>query len=181
MKTRKLNDEVLYPDETPVLVDWEFVEWLKREAERNPRRRIRLCAHDDPNAIVHEMLIVHAGGTYIRPHKHLTRRESFQILEGTADLVLFDENGNVDRVIAMGPPASGRPFYHRSAQPAYHTLLIHTPQLVFLEVTQGPFNRADTAFPSWAPEDGNQAAVQRYLEQLKGDVQRWREQHGCAP
>ncbi|MBU1910629.1 MAG: WbuC family cupin fold metalloprotein, partial [Verrucomicrobia bacterium] len=90
VKTRKFNDEVLYPGEAPVVLDRAFVEWLKQQADRNPRRRIRLCAHQDPNDLIHEMLIVHAQMTYIRPHKHLTRIESFHVIEGEADVVMFD-------------------------------------------------------------------------------------------
>lgn len=170
MKTRKFNDEVLYPAEQPVVVDRAFVEWLKQEADRNPRRRIRLCTHRDPADLIHEMLIVHARLTYVRPHKHRTRIESFQVLEGEADLVLFDEQGAVTRVIRVGPFGSGHPFYYRLAEPVFHTLLIYSPHLVFKEVTSGPFNPADTVFPDWAPEDSRAADVERFLRELP---QRW--------
>jgi len=59
VKTRKFNDEVLYPADKPVVLDRAFVEWLKQQADLNPRRRIRLCAHQDPSEPIHEMLIVH--------------------------------------------------------------------------------------------------------------------------
>ncbi|MBP7830249.1 MAG: WbuC family cupin fold metalloprotein [Kiritimatiellae bacterium] len=172
MKTRKFNDEVLYPAERPVVLDRAFVEDLKRQADLNPRRRIRICAHEDPGEPIHEMLIVHAHMTYVRPHKHLTRIESFHVIEGEADMVMFDERGGTARVIRMGPYGSGLPFYYRLAEPVYHTLLIYTPHLVFKEVTNGPFNRCDTAFPAWAPEDGQGAAVEDYLKDLQERVRR---------
>ena len=167
MKTRKFNDEVLYPAEQPVVLDRAFVEELKRQADLNPRRRVRICAHSDPGEPIHEMLIVHARMTYVRPHKHLTRIESFHVVEGEADIVMFDEQGGITRVIRMGPFGSGLPFYYRLAGPIYHTLLIYTPHLVFKEVTNGPFNRADTAFPAWAPEDARADEAARYLAQLE--------------
>ncbi|MBU1694173.1 MAG: WbuC family cupin fold metalloprotein [Verrucomicrobia bacterium] len=170
MKTRKFNDEVLYPGEAPVVLDRAFVEWLKQQADRNPRRRIRLCAHQDPNDLIHEMLIVHAQMTYIRPHKHLTRIESFQVLEGEADMVMFDEQGAITRVIRMGPYGSGHPFYYRLTEPVYHTLLIYSPHLVFKEVTNGPFNRADTVFPAWAPEDSQPEGAERFMRDLQQKV-----------
>lgn len=166
MKTRKLNDEVLYPDESPVVLDGAFLEELKRRADANPRRRVRLCAHRDPAEPIHEMMIVHSRMTYVRPHQHRTRIESFQVLEGEADLVLFDERGGVARVIRMGPPASGRPFYYRLSEPIFHTLLIYSPHLVFKEVTNGPFNPKDTVFPDWAPDESRPADVEAYLRGL---------------
>ena len=67
----------------------------------------------------------------------------------------------------MGAYASGRPFYYRIAAPLFHTLLIRSDVLVFHETTSGPFSRADTVFAPWAPEDGDAAAVRRYLADLE--------------
>jgi len=167
LKTRKFNDEVLYPAESPVVVDREFVEWMKRQSDGNPRRRIRLCAHQDPNDLIHEMLIVHAHMTYVRPHKHLTRIESFHVIEGEADLVMFDDAGGITRVISMGPFASGKKFYYRLTEPVFHTLLIYSPHLVFKEVTNGPFSAAGTVFAEWAPEDSQTAEVERFMRDLR--------------
>lgn len=170
MKTRAFNNEVLYPAETPVVVDRAFMEELQRQSELNPRRRIRLCAHSDPKDSLHDMLIVHTSGTYVRPHKHLSKVESFHVISGTAEVVLFDDAGRIRRVVPMGPYESGRNFYYRLADAVYHTLVIHTPYLVFHEATNGPFDRADTVFPDWAPADDPPAAAAAYLANLRALV-----------
>lgn len=36
------------------------------------------------------MLIVMAKGSYIRPHKHKNKSESFHIIEGLLDVIVFD-------------------------------------------------------------------------------------------
>lgn len=162
----KFNDEVLYTDDSIVEVDRADIQRLKQAALANPRRRIRLCGHRDVDSTLHEMLIVHTRGTYVRPHKHLDKSESFHVIEGVADVVVFDDSGNVTEVVAMGDYGSGRKFFYRLSDPSFHTLLIQSEFFVFHEITNGPFVRADTVFAPWAPEGKNEALEQRFLHEI---------------
>jgi len=159
--------EVRYATDDIVLVDAADVARLNEAAAQNPRRRIRLCAHLGVDDRLHEMIIVHTKGTYVRPHKHVGKSESFHVIDGEADVVVFDDDGGVREVIAMGAFASGRPFFYRIAAPLYHTLLIRSDVLVFHETTGGPFRRADTVFAPWAPEDHDAPQVRRFLADLE--------------
>ena len=47
------------------------------------------------------MFIFHRKGTYVRHHKHLSKAESFHLVEGEADILLFDEQGNLNKVINL--------------------------------------------------------------------------------
>lgn len=155
---RKENDEVLYPTDGVFLDCNDLVE-LKRLASLNPRQRVRFCAHRSPDDRLHEMFIVHTRDCYVRPHRHLGKAESISILEGEVDLVLFNADGTVLRVLAMGSPQSGRTFFHRLSEPVFHTLLIRSEYLVFHEITEGPFVRTQTEFPVWAPQDNTGEAA----------------------
>ena len=119
------------------------------------------------------MLIVHTRNTYVRPHKHLNKSESFHLIEGSVDVVIFDEAGGVAEVIRMGDFASGRRFYYRIEQPAYHTLLITSDVLVFHETTNGPFRREETIFAPWAPEEQDQIARTGFLARLQEEMRRF--------
>jgi cupin fold WbuC family metalloprotein len=171
-RARAESSEVRYATDAVVLVDAGDVAGLKRAAVENSRRRIRLCAHHSVDDRLHEMLIVHTSDTYVRPHKHIGKSESFHVVEGDVDVVVFDDDGDVTEVIRMGAFASGRPFYYRIAEPLFHTLLIRSEILVFHETTSGPFRRADTVFAPWAPADGDAAAVHRYLAELEARLPR---------
>jgi cupin fold WbuC family metalloprotein len=171
-RARAESAEVRYATDAILVVDAGDVTALKGAAEDNSRRRIRLCAHHSIDDRLHEMLIVHTNHTYVRPHKHVGKSESFHIVEGDVDVVVFDDGGGVTEVIRMGAFASGRPFYYRIAEPLFHTLLIRSDVLVFHETTSGPFRRADTVFAPWAPEDGDTAAVRRYLAGLEARLPR---------
>lgn len=167
---RAENAEVLYADDRVVTIDATAIAELKRAAERNARKRIRVCAHRGVEDRLHEMLIVHEFNTYVRPHKHVGKSESFHVIEGEVDVVIFDDDGRISEMIEMGTFQSGRPFFYRIADPLYHTLLIRSPVLVFHETTSGPFKREETIFAPWAPEDGQREAVDRYLTELNDIV-----------
>ena len=150
---KQTSAEVLYSDTPIVEVAAADIQWLREQAERNPRKRIRLCTHHDITDPLHEMLIVHEKGTYVRPHKHLNKTESVHIIDGLVDVVVFDDDGKITDVMQMGDYKSGRVFYYRMQYPYFHTLLIHSDILLFHEVTNGPFNRSDTVFAPWSPDE----------------------------
>ena len=156
MQTKKFNEEVLYTNEEITNVSRQDIAALKKMAMANPRQRIRLCSHRSVEDAIHEMLIIHAKEAYVRPHKHLHKSESFHLIEGSVDVLLFDENGQLRQVIEMGDYASGKQFYFRINDPVYHTLIINSDFIVFHEATQGPFVRTDTIFAPWAPENDHE-------------------------
>lgn len=167
MKKYEHNQEVLVATEPVVTVNRAAVDQLRAQAFRNTRRRMRLCAHPAVDSKVHEMLIVHTRDTYVRPHKHIGKSESFHIIEGAADMLLFSDSGAVQRVISMGDYASGHVFYYRISEPYYHSLVITSDVLVFHEVTCGPFKRDETVFAPWAPDESDPSAVRKFMEGLK--------------
>lgn len=167
----RTSEEVLCATGSVVVVGAEEVAALKALAATNVRERSRLCAHHDNDNPVHEMFIVHSIGAYVRPHKHLGKPESFHVIEGRVDVVLYGEQGSVTEVIQMGDYASGLPFYYRIADATYHTLLIRSPVLVFHEVTSGPFDRAATIFAPWSPAESDGAAVGLFMTNLQNSVQ----------
>jgi len=166
MKTKAESAEVLYSLDQIVTVDAAFLDRLKRDALKNPRKRIRLCAHRSVDDRVHEMIIVHTKDTYVRPHRHNGKSESFHVIDGLVDVVLFDDGGEVNGVIPMGPSGSGKTFFYRIADPLYHTLLIRSDVIVFHEATTGPFRREETSFAPWAPDDSDPAKVGAFMQSV---------------
>lgn len=169
---KEISEEIFFAEELIVTVDARTVEFLKQKASQNKRKRVRLCVHKDTNALVHEMIIVHSRGIYVEPHKHMNKSESFHVIEGSADLFFFDEEGEVVKVISMGERSSGKIFYYRVSDPIYHTLIVTSDIVVFQETTKGPFNRADTVWAPWAPSENDEATVKVFMEQImkKGEL-----------
>lgn len=170
INTKQYNEEVLVAEDHIVKIARQDIDFLINRAKGNKRRRIRICAHGHIDDEVHEMFIVHSKGAYIRPHKHLEKSESFHIIDGLADTIMFDEDGKVIGVIQMGDYSSGCEFYYRISKPFYHTLLIRSDFLVFHETTKGPFKRSDNIFPPWAPDETDIFAQKTFLERLTQEV-----------
>lgn len=170
LRLRPFNEEVLFTAEPVTTLSEADVEWLGFRASKNPRQRIRICSHPHSDSRLHEMFIVHTRETYVRPHKHLDKSESFHIISGDVDVVLFDNDAAIRRVIRMGERASGKPFYYRLDEAIYHTLLIRSDVLVFHEVTTGPFRREDTVFAPWAPTEDQTAVRGEWLARLEQEI-----------
>lgn len=169
-KYRIFNPEVLYSEAAITSVNRSDVDLFKQQSSRNPRKRIRLCTHENPDDRLHEMLIVHERSAYVRPHKHPGKTESTHIIEGLVDVVMFDDDGQITQVISMGDYTSGKMFYFRMATPVFHTLIIRSDVLVFHETTNGPFDRRNTVFASWAPEDSDVNFVSTFVAELDDKV-----------
>jgi len=166
MNIEKFNDEVLYAKDEIIHLDSQSIAELQEKAKKNTRQRIRLCTHKNVEDNLHEMFIVHTQGTYVRPHKHCGKIESFSVIKGEADVVIFDEDGNILKIVGMGDYQSGKHFYQRIETALYHTLIILSETFVFHEMTNGPFIKEQTQYASWSPEESNAAGVQRFSEDL---------------
>ena len=170
VKIKKQSDEVFYAEGAIIAFAAADLEFLKQQTERNPRKRARLCTHRDVNDALHEMIIVNARDTYVRPHKNTSKPKSFQMLEGMMDVVVFDDAGNVVSATRLGPYGSGRASYFRLHETRFHTLRTLTALGIFQETTRGPFVLGDTVFAAWAPEDEDRAACENFLRRMDADV-----------
>lgn len=167
MRMREINKEVFFADEPIVSVTRSEIDFLRARFRDNERKRIRLCAHRNIENMIHEMFLVIGKETYIRPHKHLDGSESLHVIEGSLDVLFFDEAGNVAEVISLGDYASGQRFYYRIADPVYHTLLVRSDPLIYHETKQGPFVRSSVIPAPWAPDEGDAEAAQQFMKQLE--------------
>ncbi len=172
MNVRKVNEEVFIAEDPIVRLGDEEIAFLKRQAQANTRKRARICAHKSNDDALHEMVIAIWTSSYIHPHKHIGKSESFHIIEGEVDIAIFDEAGTVVDVIELGAMGSGRKFYYRLSERAFHTLLIRTDYLVVHEVTNGPFDRDRTVLAPFAPSEDEVHQVRDYMRRVSDAVAR---------
>lgn len=167
---KEKSPEVYVADEPIVKVGPGEIAFLKDKVLQAPRGRVRLCAHTGNDDPLHEMIIVMLKSTYIRPHRHLDKSESFHIIEGAVDIVTLDDQGGISEVIELGEPGSGRNIFYRNATPLFHTLLIRSELLIIHETTNGPFRQDGTLFAPWAPQETDAVAAKAYLSALANSV-----------
>jgi cupin fold WbuC family metalloprotein len=174
MNLHKASDEVYIARDPIVRFGSEEVAFLKDAAARSPRRRARICAHKTNGDALHEMLIAMAADSYIRPHKHFGKSESFHIVEGTVDVAVFDDRGAIVDVVELGAAGSDRRFYYRLSQSAFHTLVIRSDFLVMHEVTNGPFDPKQSAPAPFAPAESDGTAARAYMDKVGAQVRSFR-------
>ncbi len=166
MKYTVVNEEVLYSTESVTRLNRTDIELLKGLASKNQRKRIRLCLHPNTDDHLHEMIIIHSKGDYVRPHKHVGKSESFHVVEGGWRVCFFEDDGRVKDVITMGPPGREEIFCYRLSESWFHTIIPITEMVVFHETTNGPFLREETVFASWAPREDDSEAQKNYIDKL---------------
>ncbi len=163
----KINNEVFIDRRQVVRFDRRHINFIKDASIRSDKGRARICMHKTPNEKIHEMLISISDKSYIRPHKHHNKSESFHLVEGEADIVLFSDDGKIIEVIPLSRDIN---FYYRLNHSCFHTLLIKTPFLVIHEVTNGPFSPGDVEFAEFSPAEDFTGF---YLEDIKRMAQDW--------
>lgn len=129
-------------------------------------KRSRICFHSASSDPIHEMMITFHKDTYVRPHKHISKTESYLVIDGEIEVIFFDDAGNIKKRVAMGNYASGKDFYMKSISDEWHTVLIKTDFATILEVTNGPFVANDCLFAAWAPDVPDTDACEKYLQTL---------------
>lgn len=142
---------------------------VTRMAEASPRKRARICAHKSSAAAIHEMMIVILVGSYIAPHRHQNKCESFHLIEGHADIVVFEDNGDIREVIRF---ARDHAFFYRLDATLFHTVIVRSDHVAFHEVTSGPFVVGATEPAPFAPREGDKG-VDEYLACLDRRIREW--------
>ena len=91
----QLSSEVEVNQKDMLILDRVWIDRIKKIASKNYSGKYRTCIHKSEKDNVHEMLIVHTSGAYVRPHKHRNNGESLQFIEGVGTAIIFNEDGEV--------------------------------------------------------------------------------------
>lgn len=167
IELNRQSAEVYFAAQPIAAIGHEEIKFLKAEAAKSARQRCRICLHLDEQAGLHETVLVYTRATFNRPNKH-PMAESFQILEGNADVLFFDDDGTVNKRIAMGDPTSGLPFICQFPRRIYHTMIVYSKWLAIHETCRGPFVRGQTTmYAPWAPEETDAIGIGEFYKRIK--------------
>ena len=136
MKINKLNKNLL--------------EKLKKKAFNSKLKRSRICAHKSDRDKIHEMFVCLHKDTYVAPHFHKNKTESYHIIEGKVDIYFFNKKGEVKNKILLNSKSKNKNFYLRLDPNIFHTLVPKTKYVIFHEVTNGPFKKKENKLSQMA-------------------------------
>jgi cupin fold WbuC family metalloprotein len=153
-------------DAEVVVITEKQIRDLQELALQAPLKRARYCLHHSVEDSVHEMIIALARDVYIRPHRHHYKCESFHVLEGSLEVVFFDDAGAVTGRIRLAANGVWGTRIYRMNKPLWHCVLVHSEIAVIHETTQGPFVQNDCDYAAWAPDGSDPEAERAFVEKL---------------
>ena len=148
MKIKKINNEVYYCSGNIVFFDQKLKKFLISKSKENKSGKCRICLHKNIKSTLHEMIIIHSKKSYIPPHRHSINSESLTILQGSANLLLFNRRGKLIKKVVLSDRKNGINFYKMNNS-TFHSLIIKSKYLIFHEVTKGPFIKKNMINASW--------------------------------
>jgi len=175
MRLIKKSPEVFLAEGPITAIGAAEIDVIKSALAPSPKGRVRINAHLNDDDPLHEMFIAFLPGSYLQPHMHPSKTESFHLVHGAVDIVVFEEDGRLRQVVPLGAGDPSKAFYYRMSKPFFHTLLIRSDLLVIHEITNGPFNPSETVYAPFAPPASDtaaaaayQAALTKRVDELKG-------------
>ena len=152
------------------IIDRKKLDRLSKEAAAAKRLRQNLNLHDDYADPCQRLFNAMEPGTYVRPHRHLdpSRSECFMAIRGRMALVVFTDDGEVDRIVPFG---DGCETVAIDLPPAmWHSLVSLEAGSIFFETKPGPYvPLSDKDFAPWSPAEGSTEA-ESYLANLMEKV-----------
>lgn len=143
-----------------------FCQDLILQAQVSERRRAHHNVHESYEDPVQRLYVAMLPDSYVPPHKHTqdTKWELFMVVQGSIDVLLFDESGVLtDRHTLT---AGGNCFCLQIPPNTWHATVCHEP-VVFFEVKQGPYTvNNDKCFASWAPKEGDKDVL-AFIEKMR--------------
>jgi cupin fold WbuC family metalloprotein len=171
-KLKEMSEAKLKEMSEAKLISAGLFEALAGLASASPRRRMNHNFHASADDNPHRFLNVLLRGTYIRPHRHLAppKSETFLVLEGVADAILFDDEGRILARYSLGAlTPEGRLWGVDLPPGVWHTVLPRTARAVCFEVKPGPWEPAtDKEFAPWAPPEDSPSAPEYCRLLLEG-------------
>lgn len=149
------------------LISKELLDSVTHEAQENSRLRMNYNLHESLDAPIHRLLNALEPGTYLPPHRHTDKEETYILLRGNLLVFFYDDLGNVTEKANLN--LSAGVYGVEISAGTWHSIIILEPGTVIFEIKSGPYcplPPEDIAPWAPAPSDAEGAAVfmKRMLE-----------------
>lgn len=124
------------------IIDNELLSNLSTQARKDKRLRKNFNLHLSLNEDVQRLLNALEPGTVIPVHRHLHTDETYVLLSGSLNLLLYDDNRNLKQKILLDP-SKGKYGVSIPAG-AWHSIEVLEKGTVIFEVKQGPYSPIET-------------------------------------
>ena len=171
---KKINEGVYYFNKINPYVDRKIIDFIIQDSEKNQFKRSRICTHQNSKSKLHEMFISIQRDSYIRPHKHLKKDESYFLLKGNLDIIIFNHNGEIKEIICLTDRGKNKKIYYKLLKNTMHTIVIKSKYVVIQEVALGPFNKNNDVFANFSPNEIEKGKIILYKKMLNKKIKKFK-------
>ena len=140
-----------------IRINTNLIDHVIEQARTSPRLRMNHNFHTELSDPVQRLLNALEPWSYIRPHKHTTKEESFVLLRGKALAVSFNDDGTISdhAILSSKTGILGIEFEENT----YHMLTALETGTVVYEIKEGPFvPHTEGSSAPWSPQEGTSGA-----------------------
>ena len=121
--------------------------------------------HASMDAPIHRLLNALEPGTYLPPHRHTGKEETYLVLRGSLLAFFYDDAGNVTDKVCLNP---------RKVNMVWKFLLIHGHSIIALEsgtvifeIKKGPYQPLPSEdLASWAPQTSDTEGIKAFMKRM---------------
>tara|TARA_B100000795_G_C22572093_1_gene350492 strand:+ start:136 stop:705 length:570 start_codon:yes stop_codon:yes gene_type:complete len=159
LEDKKAKSLSFFCKNSQVLINDVIINELKEVSRLHNNANCRVCLHNSPESLHHDMIILETKDSYLRPHKHIySSGETFHVIEGEMGVFTFDDKGNVS-----DSPLLQKGDVYRVPKKVYHALFPISEYVIYHENKVGPFlGQKDNIYADWSPEKDDLDGVKIY-------------------
>ncbi|WP_291530271.1 WbuC family cupin fold metalloprotein [Bacteroides sp. UBA939] len=147
------------------LITEELLDNVTREAQENPRLRMNYNLHESLDAPIHRLLNALEPGTYLPPHRHINKEETYLVLRGSLLAFFYDDLGNVTEKVCLDPSAGNYGLEIPAA--TWHSIIVLESGTVIFEIKRGPYQSLSPEdIAPWAPASSDLEGAAVFMKRM---------------
>jgi cupin fold WbuC family metalloprotein len=169
MEHRQDSDRLIKYTNSGDYFDPQIISSVLEKAKTSEKGRYNLRIHEKDEDKQHLFINAIVANNYVQPHVHGEegKTEIFRILKGEANVVIFNDLGEITKIVRLSDKEDGRKIIViKTGQ--IHTVVCEV-DVVLLESKKQPSgyrSQDDKYFVPWAPKEGTEEAKRYYQELL---------------
>lgn len=147
------------------LITEELLDAVTSQAKESPRLRMNYNLHASMDAPIHRLLNALEPETYLPPHRHADKEETYLVLRGSLMAFFYDDAGNVTEKVRLNP-LEGK--YGLEIPPkTWHSIVVLESGTVIFEIKKGPYQPLPPEdLAPWAPQASDKEEVKAFMRRM---------------
>lgn len=130
-------------------IDSNIIKFLLDYSQKNSFCDVRVCLHESPKSIHHDMLVLQNKKNFYNPHLHKKCGDTILCFKGRIGCFSFYKNGKIKNFSIISKSE-----FYKVKEKVFHAFIPLTSQVIFFETRAGPFNpKSKSILPKWLPKN----------------------------